>query len=280
MLGLGKSGKRYRALRSLSQRANLLLSSGHLLRGLRRGDPIALCQASCSRRKRLPLADLGRRTSGPASESMVERGRLLVTQLPSDLGKRDMPGSLRYWSARLHRQLVYDLLVCCLLDSQPARKRSRAHGERFCYGSLLRLAMRQELFPLRSRPRRARVFDARVAENGVSRPGLINCNASRSFLRHPCGTCEWRAVHCLWSFPHRLLAVLGTALHRVYCGTSSGVNWTEALGEVLGIVGKVLRRSSPQRDGERLIWLERTTCPKSVRCRERQMEEDPAPPRS
>ena len=25
------------------------------------------------------------------------------------------------------------------------------------------------------------------------------------------------------------------------------VNWTEALGEVLGIVGKVLRRSSPQR---------------------------------
>jgi hypothetical protein len=41
------------------------------------------------------------------------------------------------------------------------------------------------------------------------------------------------------------------------------VNWTEALGEVLGLVGKVLSRSSPQ--GERLIWLERATCPKSVR---------------
>jgi hypothetical protein len=69
-----------------------------------------------------------------------------------------------------------------------------------------------------------------------------------------------------WSFPHRLLAVLGTALHRIYCGTSKfscslnagislhrtnvpllrpRVNWTQALGKVLGIVGMVLRRSSP-----------------------------------
>jgi hypothetical protein len=76
---------------------------------------------------------------------MVERGRLLVTQLPSDLGKGHAR-ILEILERQTAPQLVYDLLVCCSLDSQPARERSRAHGERFCYGSLLRLAMRQELF--------------------------------------------------------------------------------------------------------------------------------------
>jgi hypothetical protein len=50
---------------------------------------------------------------------------------------------------------------------------------------------------------------------------------------------------------------LGTALHRLL-RDQQRVNWTEALGEVLGIVGKVLRRSSPHLghfDGGDALWL-------------------------
>ena len=56
----------------LSRRANLVPSWANCV-GHPSGwsDPLS---ALCSRRKRLPLADHGRRTSGPAPESMVEGG--------------------------------------------------------------------------------------------------------------------------------------------------------------------------------------------------------------
>jgi hypothetical protein len=51
---------------------------------------------------------------------MIERARLLVTQLPSDLGKGHAR-ILEMLERQTAPQLVYDLLVCCFLESQPAR---------------------------------------------------------------------------------------------------------------------------------------------------------------
>ena len=96
-------------------------------------------------RKRLPLADHRRRMTSPAFESMVEGGRALVAQQPSDLGKGHAR-ILEILERQTAPQLVYDLLVGRFLDNEPAREGARAHAERFGDGLLLRLAMRQELF--------------------------------------------------------------------------------------------------------------------------------------
>ena len=85
-------------------------------------------------------------------------------------------------------------------------------------------------------------------------PHQLQCKSqlSSSSMRHLRLAC----CSLSWSFPHRLLAVLGTALHRLL-RDQQRVNWTEALGEVLGIVGKVLRRSSPHLgyfDGGDALW--------------------------
>src|SRR5271166_4050803 len=99
------------------------------------------------REKRLPLAGHRRRMTSPAFESMVEGGRALVAQQPSDLGKGHAR-ILEILQRQTAPQLVYDLLIGRSLDIEPAREGARAHAERSGDGLLLRLAMRQEFFRL------------------------------------------------------------------------------------------------------------------------------------
>ncbi len=124
------------------------------------------------------------------------------------------------------------------------------------------------------------------------------------FLGHPCGTCDWRAVHCLGLFlidcwrcwaPPCIASIAGPA-SSLPRRQSKGMTGGEATACVPGMhpqrgdftarrtnvthspAGKLDRspRRSPRDSrkgpktivpakGERLIWLEMATCPKSVR---------------
>ena len=151
-LAYRKSGTRYRA-----QRPVRACQSSAFFRPFCVGHPtrhLTRCQALCRRRKRLLLAGHRRRTSSPASESMVEGGRSLVAQQPSDLGKGHA-GLLEILERQTAPQLIYDLLVGRSLDSEPARERSRAHAERFGDGFAFAPCRAAGVFPPLSRPRRA-----------------------------------------------------------------------------------------------------------------------------
>src|SRR5208337_4635767 len=111
-------------------RANLLHSRANM-RWTFVGVACARRLASYGCRKRLRRAGHGGRTSSPASESMVERGRSLVAQQPGNL-RKGHTGLLEILERQSAPQLVYDLLVGRSLDIEPARKRSHAHAERLC----------------------------------------------------------------------------------------------------------------------------------------------------
>ena len=99
----------------LSARANLLLSRANSYLGLRQGD-LTSCQDLCGR-----LASDQRRITSPAFKSMVEGGRALIAQQPSDLGKGHA-WILEILERQTAAQLVCDLLVGRSLDIEPARE--------------------------------------------------------------------------------------------------------------------------------------------------------------
>src|SRR5271165_3730179 len=164
-------------------RANLLHSRANM-RWTFVGVACARRLASYGCRKRLRRAGHGGRTSSPASESMVERGRSLVAQQPGNL-RKGHTGLLEILERQSAPQLVYDLLVGRSLDIEPARKRSHAHAERLCDGSLLRLAMRQEFF---------RLFLDRGAQRIRRGPALLGRHVAKGLKRFeqlPVGCEEW-----------------------------------------------------------------------------------------
>ena len=77
-------------------------------------------------RSRVPIS--GRRPSGPALESMIERGRTLVTEQPCNLPER-YPRILQILGREAALQFINDLTACCALISQSSRVGAQAEGQ-------------------------------------------------------------------------------------------------------------------------------------------------------
>src|SRR5262249_58942594 len=87
------------------------------------------------------------RASRPTPESMIERGRPLVAEQPSDLRERHA-WLLQVLKREASPQLIHDLAKCGAFISQPSGERANAEGQSFRDRLRLRLAMRQESFHL------------------------------------------------------------------------------------------------------------------------------------
>jgi hypothetical protein len=89
----------------------------------------------------------GRRTARPTCESMIEGGRLFISEQPRNLRDR-YARVVDVLEREAAAQLIDDLRISRALVGQPSHERSLAESERFCDRPSADLTVRQQLLHL------------------------------------------------------------------------------------------------------------------------------------